>query len=70
MIMVQRKSEHEGDLVGVHGPGPAGPGGHAGHLGEVVHVHVVPGLGVLVGKVQDRAGELPVARHPVHGHSV
>ena len=67
---VERLPEHEGDLVRVHGPGPLGPGGGGGDLREVVHVDVTPHLGVLVAEVQDGAGELPVARHPVHGHPV
>ena len=68
--MIQGEAEQKGDLICVHGSGPPGPGGDTGHLREVIQVHVVPSLGVLVGKVQHGAGELPVACHPVHGHPV
>ena len=54
----------------MHRPGPLGPGGVGGDLSEMIHVDIAPHLGVLVAEVQDGAGELPVARHPVHGHPV
>ena len=63
---VEREPEHEGDLVRVHRPGPERPGGVGGPLGEIVHVDVVPRLGVPVAELHDGAGELPVPREPVH----
>ena len=50
----------------MHRPGPERPGGVGGPLGEIIHVDVVPSLGVSVAELHDGAGELPVPREPVH----